>query len=68
MKVRQKFLGWICRLTGHWFSWADSLVFTIKTNERNRDYSATITCKCCGETFVHINAPTSPTTEGANKP
>lgn len=54
---RKKLLGWICESTGHWFSFAERWVFNVKTNDRNRDYTATLTCKCCGETFVHINAP-----------
>jgi hypothetical protein len=47
----------ICSKTGHWFSNMDVLIFSIKTNELNRDMTATIRCRCCGETFVHKDAP-----------
>lgn len=52
-RIRQ----WICSWTGHWFTRMDILVFNIKTNERNRDMTAQLKCRCCGETFVHEDAP-----------
>lgn len=48
--------AWICSKTGHWFSTRELLVFGIKTNERNRDMTATILCRCCGRVFVHEDA------------
>lgn len=62
--MRRKLLGWICKWTGHWFTFVDSWIFWVKTNERNRDMSATIRCRLCGETFVHEDAPRSETTVG----
>ena len=47
------FRSLICRMTGHWFSDGDVLVFQIKTNAINRDMTATITCRCCRAEFVH---------------
>ena len=43
---------WICSKTGHWFRPIDVVIFNIKTNDLNQDYSATICCRCCGEVFV----------------
>lgn len=53
----KRFRQWICSITGHWFTNTDVLIFTIKTNARNNDMTATLTCKCCGEKFVHKDAP-----------
>jgi hypothetical protein len=55
--MRRKLLGWVCEWTGHWFGFINAWVFWVKTNERNRDMSATIRCRLCGETFVHEDAP-----------
>jgi hypothetical protein len=50
------FRHWICKKFGHFFSSVDIIIFEIKTDGRNNDMSATITCRCCKEIFVHINS------------
>lgn len=52
----QYLLRTICKVTGHWFTFNQMWVFLVKTNDRNRDYSATIQCKLCRDTFVSIHA------------
>jgi hypothetical protein len=50
------FRHWICKRFGHSFRQIEAIIFEIKTNERNRDMNATITCRCCKEIFVHKDA------------
>lgn len=47
---------WICKHFGHSFHPIDVIIFQVKTNELNQDYSATITCRRCGVEIVHKNA------------
>lgn len=60
MEIRQ----FICRWTGHWFSEIDKIVFEIKTNPLNNDMTATITCNCCKQVFVHKNSPNAKSDTG----
>ncbi len=55
-KPLRPFRAWICSKTGHWFNRIETTIFLIKTNDLNRDMTAKIRCRCCGETFVHKDA------------
>jgi hypothetical protein len=58
MKSRlQRFREARCRWFGHDFDDVKTIIFMIRTNERNQDYSATLTCKRCKEVFEHKNTP-----------
>ena len=47
----------LCKMFGHFFDDISVIVFQIKTNELNGDMSATLTCKCCKQMFVHKDSP-----------
>jgi hypothetical protein len=56
-RAYQSFKLWLCQKTGHSFSDVSQLIFLIKTNETNNDMEATITCRRCGQVFVHKDSP-----------
>jgi hypothetical protein len=46
----------ICGVIGHSFREMDVAIFEIKTNALNRDMTATLKCRVCGNVFVHKDA------------
>ncbi len=42
---------WMCAKFGHSFSYRALLVFKLKTNATNRDYSSVLRCRRCGREF-----------------